>query len=56
MRDVGFAASKLRWDDTMKYADRYRLTLHEAEMLWAIIRAMDAVVLSEVKDDKPKAS
>jgi len=56
MRDVGLAASKLRWDDTMKYADRYRLTLHEAEMLWAIIRAMDAVVLSEGKDDKSKAS
>jgi hypothetical protein len=56
MRDVGLAASKLRWDDTMKYADRYGLTLHESEVLWAIIRAMDAVVLSEVKDDKSKAS
>lgn len=54
MRDVGLAASKLRWDDTMKYADRYRLTLHESEMLWNIVRAMDAVVLSEVKDDKSK--
>lgn len=52
MRDVGLAASKLRWDDTMKYADRYRLTLHESEMLWSVIRAMDAVVLSDVKDDK----
>ena len=56
MRDVGLAASKLRWDDTMKYADRYRLTLHEAEMLWVIIRAMDAVVMSEVKDDRSKTS
>lgn len=55
MRDVAFAASKLRWDDTMKYADRYSLTLHEAEMLWSIVRAMDAVVLAEVKDDKTKA-
>ncbi|EQB30331.1 phage tail assembly chaperone [Sphingobium ummariense] len=52
MRDVGLAASKLRWDDTMKYADRYRLSLHESEMLWVIIRALDAVVLSEAKDDK----
>lgn len=56
MRDVGLAASKLRWDDTMKYADRYRLSLHESEMLWVIIRAMDAVVLSEAKDDKPKGT
>lgn len=56
MRDVGLAAGKLRWDDTMKYADRYGLTLHEAEMLWAVIRAMDAVVLSEDKGDKSKGT
>ena len=54
MRDVGLAASKLRWDDTMKYADRYGLTLNESEILWIVIRAMDAVVLSEVKNDKSK--
>jgi hypothetical protein len=53
MRDVGIAAARLRWDDCMKYADRYNLTLHESEMLWSIIRAMDDVVM---KDANKKAS
>lgn len=47
MRPVGMAAGKLRWDDTMKVADHYRLNFQEKEHLWFIIRAMDAVVLSE---------
>ena len=53
MRNVGMAAAKLRWDDCMKYADRYNLTLHESEMLWSIIRSMDEVVM---QDANTKAS
>lgn len=47
MRPSGMSVSKIRWDDTMKYADRYNLTLHESEMLWSIISALDDIVLEE---------
>ena len=47
MRPTGMGVSKLRWDDTMKYADRYNLTLHESEMLWSIISSLDEIVLEE---------
>ncbi|WP_179043752.1 phage tail assembly chaperone [Sphingobium lactosutens] len=49
MRDTGVGATRLRWDDCMKYADRYGLTIHESEMLWSIIRAMDDVVMADNK-------
>jgi hypothetical protein len=52
MRPIGEAAGKLRWDDTIKVADHYGLNFREKEQLWFVIRAMDAVVLSE--SDKQK--
>lgn len=47
MRPNGMGAGKLRWDDTIKFANHYGMTFQEKENLWFIIRAMDAVVLSE---------
>ena len=55
MRPMGMAAGKLRWDDTMAVADHYGMTFQEKEVLWFIIRSMDAVVHSE-PDKKKKGS
>lgn len=52
MRPQGMGAGRLRWDDTMAVANHYGLNFQEKESLWYIVRAMDAVVLSE--SDKKK--
>jgi hypothetical protein len=55
MRPVGMASGRLRWDDTMTYADRYKLHLHEAEELWFIIKSLDDVML-ETREEKADKS